>query len=41
MAAERFDDVFEEGINTMKGNVVSKGTRDATKTGLTFFESMI
>ena len=41
MVASRFVDVSEEHINSMKENLVPRGTKDASKSGLTLFESMI
>ena len=41
MAAWRFVDVSEEEINTMKGNTIPKGTKDAGKSRMTFFEGRI
>ena len=41
MAAQRFVDVSEEEVNRMTENAIPKGTKDAAKSEVTLFESMI
>ena len=41
MAAQRFIDVSEEEVNSMKENAIPKGTKGAAKSEETLFEEKI
>ena len=41
MAAQRFVDVSDEEVNTIKENAIRKGTKDATNSEVILFEGKI